>query len=147
MERKNSGEGEKREGRGQRRKNQRASHFTLPLTSSSPNKGGGVVSDLTTAADRGSTYGILLMGNTLGSCFGPLFGGLISSGFGWRAIFWFLFIVGSCSLILILFFQPETLRKLVGNGKCRQLFNLSPFGFCCSPFNLSPSQAPNQLLR
>lgn len=72
---------------------------------------------LFTPSERGSVYGALQMANTLGAALGPLFGGLIDDGFGWRAIFWFLFVVGALSLTMILFFQPETLRKLVGNGK------------------------------
>jgi len=50
---------------------------------------------------------------------GPVIGGGLTQGFGWRAIFWFLAIfTGSHFLVMLLFF-PETQRKIVGNGSIR----------------------------
>lgn len=47
---------------------------------------------------------------------GPVIGGGLTQGFGWRAIFWFLVIfTGSHFVVMVLFF-PETQRRIVGNG-------------------------------
>lgn len=47
---------------------------------------------------------------------GPILGGVLASSLGWHWIFWFLCIVGSACLLMILFTLPETARCLVGNG-------------------------------
>lgn len=47
---------------------------------------------------------------------GPVLGGLLAGGFGWRAIFWFLVAFAGSAIILILLFCPETLRRVAGNG-------------------------------
>lgn len=52
----------------------------------------------------------------LGQSIGPVIGGIITEYFGFHAIFWFLFLLGSCALLLILLFLPETLRRIAGNG-------------------------------
>jgi len=52
----------------------------------------------------------------LGQSIGPVIGGIITEYFGFHAIFWFLFLLGSCALFLILLFLPETLRRIAGNG-------------------------------
>eukprot|EP01031_Cornospumella_fuschlensis_P013723 gene13723-16774_t len=41
----------------------------------------------------------------------PLLGGYVSAWFGWRAIFWFLALVGLAALLLCLFFLPESLPE------------------------------------
>lgn len=43
-------------------------------------------------------------------------GGILGHFLGWRWIFWFLFIISSVLCTVLVFFLPETLRKLVGNG-------------------------------
>lgn len=52
----------------------------------------------------------------LGQSIGPVIGGIITEYFGFRAIFWFLFILGGVTLALIVLFLPETLRRVAGNG-------------------------------
>jgi predicted MFS family arabinose efflux permease len=47
---------------------------------------------------------------------GPVIGGGLTQGFGWRAIFWFLAIFTGSHFIVMLLFFPETQRKIVGNG-------------------------------
>lgn len=52
----------------------------------------------------------------VGTALAPLIGAAVTTGFGWRATFMFLFIYSAtCTVALILFLQ-ETMRKLVGNG-------------------------------
>lgn len=47
---------------------------------------------------------------------GPVIGGILSEYLGFRAIFWSLVILSGLSLTWILFFLPETLRSIAGNG-------------------------------
>ncbi|KAJ5240920.1 uncharacterized protein N7469_002511, partial [Penicillium citrinum] len=78
--------------------------------------GAGVIGDITTSAERGSLIGIFGGVRMLGQGVGPVFGGLLSQYLGFRAIFWFLTILSGISLFSILFFLPETLRSVAGNG-------------------------------
>jgi MFS family permease len=55
----------------------------------------------------------------MGQSIGPVFGGLITQYLGFRAIFWFLFILATISLGTILLLLPETLRSIAGNGTVR----------------------------
>ncbi|KAL5361829.1 major facilitator superfamily domain-containing protein [Aspergillus floccosus] len=76
----------------------------------------GVISDIATAAERGSYMGLVTAGTVLGPALGPVIGGLLAQYLGWRAIFWFLTILGGAIVIQMLLFFPETARKIVGNG-------------------------------
>ncbi|KAJ5736371.1 uncharacterized protein N7483_001496 [Penicillium malachiteum] len=78
--------------------------------------GAGVIGDITTSAERGSLIGIFGGVRMLGQGIGPVFGGILSQYLGYRSIFWFLTILASISLISIIFFLPETLRSIAGNG-------------------------------
>ncbi|KAJ5958883.1 uncharacterized protein N7479_006033 [Penicillium vulpinum] len=78
--------------------------------------GAGVIGDITTSAERGSLIGIFGGVRMLGQGVGPVFGGLLSQYLGFRSIFWFLAIASGISLFSILFFLPETLRSIAGNG-------------------------------
>ncbi|RCI01913.1 hypothetical protein CU098_006809 [Rhizopus stolonifer] len=66
--------------------------------------GAGTIGDISTPSERGGNMGILSMG------------GIVTYELGWRWIFWLLVIMASTVWLLQLFFLPETLRKLVGNG-------------------------------
>jgi predicted MFS family arabinose efflux permease len=50
---------------------------------------------------------------------GPVIGGSITQELGWRWVFWFLVILTSSQLFVILLFVPETQRDIVGNGGVR----------------------------
>ncbi|CAG8364745.1 unnamed protein product [Penicillium salamii] len=78
--------------------------------------GSGVISDITTRADRGGFMGIFQAGLLVPVAVGPVIGGGISGSLGWRAIFWFLAIYSGVFLVSLLVLLPETLRSLVGNG-------------------------------
>lgn len=52
----------------------------------------------------------------LGQGVGPVFGGVLAQYLGFRSIFWFLVILSVLSLLSILFFLPETIRTVAGNG-------------------------------
>lgn len=63
---------------------------------------------------------------------GPVMGGALANELGWRWIFWFLTILGSSQLLVMLLSFPETQRNIVGNGSRLasgvywSLFNLLP---------------------
>ncbi|GLI79722.1 nuclear aminoacylation-dependent tRNA export pathway component [Penicillium ochrochloron] len=78
--------------------------------------GAGVIGDITTSAERGSLVGVFGGVRMLGQGIGPVFGGILSEYLGYRSIFWFLTILSGFSLFSILFFLPETLRTVAGNG-------------------------------
>nr|POF14990.1 itaconate transport protein [Quercus suber] len=61
--------------------------------------GAGVIADIAPASHRGSYIG--------------WFSGRSA---GWRSIFWFLVAFSGMSVVLILLFLPETLRRVAGNG-------------------------------
>jgi multidrug resistance protein len=78
-----------------------------------------VVADIVTSAERGNYIGITILPIVLAPSFGPVLGGLLSQYLGWRWIFWFLAILAAVNLTLMVFFFPETCRKLVGDGSIR----------------------------
>lgn len=51
-----------------------------------------------------------------GQAIGPVIGGVLNGKWGFRSIFWLLFVMGSVVLIALLVFLPETQRKIAGNG-------------------------------
>ncbi|KAI8625967.1 major facilitator superfamily domain-containing protein [Xylariaceae sp. FL1651] len=78
--------------------------------------GAGTVADVTEPAKRASRMGIFLLGPNLGPVLGPLIGGQFSTPSLWRWIFGFLSIACFPVYLTVVFFLPETLRSLVGNG-------------------------------
>ncbi|KAF4632081.1 hypothetical protein G7Y89_g6043 [Cudoniella acicularis] len=76
----------------------------------------GVVADIVTSAERGIYIGYASVGGILGPAIGPPIGGLLSKFLGWKWIFWFLTIFSASVFIPLLFFFPETCRKVVGDG-------------------------------
>ncbi|KAK0624561.1 major facilitator superfamily domain-containing protein [Bombardia bombarda] len=78
--------------------------------------GAGVIGDITTAKERGGFMGSFGGIRMLGQSIGPVVGGIITEYFGFHAIFWFLFVLGSLALGFILLFLPETLRRIGGDG-------------------------------
>ncbi|KAI9479606.1 major facilitator superfamily domain-containing protein [Zychaea mexicana] len=72
--------------------------------------GAGVIGDITTPAD---IFTSCAMSST---AIGPVIGGVIAQKLSWRWIFWVLLVMGAIGLFTVLFFLPETLRSLVGNG-------------------------------
>ncbi|KDR78741.1 hypothetical protein GALMADRAFT_223989 [Galerina marginata CBS 339.88] len=79
--------------------------------------GAGVIGDISTRAERGGFYGIFTIGPTTGPALGPVIGGALAQRFGWRSSFWFLCIASSICVVVIVLFQPETLRHIVESGR------------------------------
>lgn len=78
-----------------------------------------VIADTVTSAERGKYIGITMLPIVLAPSLGPVLGGVLSQYLGWRSIFWFLTILAAITLVLMVFFFPETCRKLVGDGSIR----------------------------
>jgi multidrug resistance protein len=78
--------------------------------------GNGVMSDVVTSAERGGYIAWVSLGTQLGPALAPTIEGLLGQYVGWRAIFWFLVIVGGVYLTVYVFFVPETARAVVGDG-------------------------------
>ncbi|EFX02301.1 major facilitator superfamily transporter [Grosmannia clavigera kw1407] len=74
------------------------------------------VADVATRQQRGRYIGLAALGSSMGPALGPLIGGLLDHFLGWRAIFWFLAVLGGVLLLAILTCMPETCRNVVGNG-------------------------------
>lgn len=75
-----------------------------------------VAADISTAAERGTYMGLVNGGALAGPAIGPLIGGILAQFLGWRAIFWFLVILGGAIMVPIIVAFPETGRNVVGNG-------------------------------
>ncbi|KZT55452.1 MFS general substrate transporter [Calocera cornea HHB12733] len=76
----------------------------------------GTIMDIAASHERGIFLGISGMGPQLGSCIGPVIGGLLTGSLGWRSTFWFLLISSGTTFTVELLFLPETLRAIVGDG-------------------------------
>ncbi|KAI4909162.1 hypothetical protein J4E85_011634 [Alternaria conjuncta] len=76
----------------------------------------GVVADVCVPSERGQMLGPISMAMNLGTCVGPVVGGVVaytSGNINW--VFWALFIVGGVLLIGVGALLPETARNMVGN--------------------------------
>lgn len=78
--------------------------------------GYGVAADIASAEERGKYMGSMSSGVMTALSIGPILGGLLSRGFGWRSVFWFLLIVSGSFLVTYIITMPETSRRLVGDG-------------------------------
>ncbi|KAL4756746.1 major facilitator superfamily domain-containing protein [Aspergillus foveolatus] len=77
----------------------------------------GIVADVCVSSERGKTMAWVSIALNLGTCLGPVIGGLVaylSGNIEW--VFWALFIVGLLLFLIVGMFLPETARNLVGNG-------------------------------
>lgn len=89
----------------------------------------GVVGDFTTRKTRGWFMGVTSGFSLIGNCFGPLVGGGLASGLGWRSIFWFLTIGSGFCFCILLVFLPETNRFVASDGSYypNRFINRSPY--------------------
>ncbi|KIK00047.1 hypothetical protein K443DRAFT_132841 [Laccaria amethystina LaAM-08-1] len=73
--------------------------------------GAATLADIFEPAERGTKMGVYYMAPLLGPAIGPIFGGALTTGFNWRAIFWFLSIVSGSSFLAFLLFFRDTFRR------------------------------------
>ncbi|KAM0260083.1 hypothetical protein ACHAQJ_003008 [Trichoderma viride] len=83
--------------------------------------GGGVVSDLFEAENRGFAMAIFSAGPLFGPVLGPICGGFIAEGAGWRWIFWVLVIVGGTFTLFVMIFNRETNPAVIIKHKTERL--------------------------
>ncbi|WWD16739.1 hypothetical protein CI109_101170 [Kwoniella shandongensis] len=89
--------------------------------------GYGCVTDVAEPRERGKYASYFQLGAMAGPAFGPLLGGILTQGLGWRSIFWFLAIATGVLIVPLILFLPETLRSIVGDGSMPPpAFNASP---------------------
>ncbi|KAF2470878.1 MFS general substrate transporter [Lindgomyces ingoldianus] len=81
--------------------------------------GNGVIQDITPPAERGGFISFYQAIRNFSIAIGPVLGGLLANFFGFRSIFVFLLILSSLTLLAIIIFLPETLRRIAGNGELR----------------------------
>lgn len=98
--------------------------------------GGGVLSDLWRADERGMAVALYSLAPILGPALGPILGAWIAERSTWRWCFWSVTIFGVCVQVLIYFTLPETygprilywkaenLRKETGNQELRTEYEL-----------------------
>ncbi|KAF5347001.1 hypothetical protein D9756_011026 [Leucocoprinus leucothites] len=75
--------------------------------------GAATLADIFEPAERGTKacMGIYYIAPLLGPALGPIVGGALTSGLGWRSTFWFLTIVSGSSWLAFLLFFRDTFRK------------------------------------
>ncbi|KAK0445989.1 vacuolar DHA amino acid exporter [Desarmillaria tabescens] len=69
------------------------------------------LADIFEPVERGAKMGIYYISPLLGPSLGPVFGGILTTGFNWRAPFWFLAILAGTVFLCFLFFFNDTFRK------------------------------------
>jgi len=73
--------------------------------------GAATLADVFDPHERGTKMGVFYMAPLLGPSLGPILGGALTTGFNWRAIFWFLTIVAGASLLSFVLFFKDTFRR------------------------------------
>ncbi|PBK67294.1 vacuolar DHA amino acid exporter [Armillaria solidipes] len=73
--------------------------------------GAASLADIFDPEERGTKMGIYYISPLLGPSLGPVFGGVLTTGFNWRAPFWFLAILAGSVFLCFLFFFKDTYRK------------------------------------
>ncbi|OJJ07712.1 hypothetical protein ASPVEDRAFT_142192 [Aspergillus versicolor CBS 583.65] len=76
----------------------------------------GVIADIACPQERGGFMGTNAGIRMLGQGIGPVIGGLLNDAWGFRSIFWLLFVMSAIVLGALLVFLPETQRSRAGNG-------------------------------
>ncbi|KAK5992104.1 Citrate exporter 1 [Cladobotryum mycophilum] len=76
----------------------------------------GVIADIAAPSERGGFMGANAGIRMMGQAVGPIIGGALNQVWGFRSIFWLLFVMSLLVLVLLLIFLPETQRSVAGNG-------------------------------
>jgi MFS family permease len=80
----------------------------------------------------------------MGQAIGPVIGGLLNSGWGFRSIFWFLFAFSAIVLGALVIFLPETQRSIAGNGSVPLTGLHKPLAYTINPPSIW-SNAPSKV--
>ncbi|KAH7890654.1 MFS polyamine transporter [Phlebopus sp. FC_14] len=88
---------------------------------------GGLIADLWGPTHRGPATSLVMGWTFLGSCTGPVIGGLvIQSGLGWRWIFWIMMIFAFVCMVITIFCLPETFAPILLQKKAIALRRADP---------------------
>lgn len=83
--------------------------------------GGGLISDLFRADQRGLATSLYSLGPLFGPVIGPICGGFIGQRIGWRWVFWILLISSACFTIVIECLTRETNPRVLIHRKVKRL--------------------------
>ncbi|KAH6911807.1 major facilitator superfamily domain-containing protein [Coprinopsis sp. MPI-PUGE-AT-0042] len=72
--------------------------------------GSATLADIYEPYERGTKMGVYYIAPLLGPALGPIFGGVLTTGLNWRAIFWFLAIACGTSVLSFVCFFKDTFR-------------------------------------
>ncbi|KAF8959126.1 major facilitator superfamily domain-containing protein [Flammula alnicola] len=72
--------------------------------------GAATLADIFEPSERGAKMGVYYVAPLLGPALGPIAGGVLTSVWNWRAIFWFLSIVCGTTLLCFILFFHDTFR-------------------------------------
>ncbi|OBR12589.1 major facilitator superfamily transporter [Colletotrichum higginsianum IMI 349063] len=81
--------------------------------------GNGVIQDISPPAERGKFISFYQAIRNFSIAVGPVLGGVLANFLGFRSIFVFLLALSSAVTLVIVFFLPETMRAIAGNGSLR----------------------------
>ncbi|KAJ6520630.1 major facilitator superfamily domain-containing protein [Mycena vulgaris] len=73
--------------------------------------GAATLADIFDPVERGTKMGVYYMAPLLGPSLAPIMGGALTTGFNWRAPFWFLAVVSGLSCLSIFVFLKDTFRR------------------------------------
>ncbi|OAX40731.1 vacuolar DHA amino acid exporter [Rhizopogon vinicolor AM-OR11-026] len=73
--------------------------------------GAATLADIYEPHQRGTMMGVYYSAPLLGPSLGPIIGGGLTQGLGWRAVFWFLVVWGGVIILAFLFLFKDTFRK------------------------------------
>ncbi|KJA18906.1 hypothetical protein HYPSUDRAFT_144354 [Hypholoma sublateritium FD-334 SS-4] len=72
--------------------------------------GAATLADIFEPSERGTKMGVYYIAPLLGPAAGPVLGGILTAVWNWRAIFWFLSIIGGTASICFILFFEDTFR-------------------------------------
>ncbi|KAH6609038.1 hypothetical protein Trco_002384 [Trichoderma cornu-damae] len=83
--------------------------------------GGGTITDMVTQERRGTAMACFAIGPLLGPVVGPVVGGFITTGLGWRWVFWIMAILAGALSLLYFAFARETYASVLLRRKASRL--------------------------
>ncbi|KAJ5490911.1 hypothetical protein N7539_002478 [Penicillium diatomitis] len=93
----------------------------------------GVIADIACPEERGRFMGTNAGIRMTAQAIGPIIGGALNTRWGFRSIFWLLFILSAVVLSALLVFLPETKRTIAGNGSVEVSGFQKPFIYYLKP--------------
>ncbi|KAI5865180.1 MFS general substrate transporter [Durotheca rogersii] len=83
--------------------------------------GSGSIADIMPVEKRGRAMSVWALGPLLGPCVGPIAGGYLIQGAGWRWVYWLIVILGGILIPISLFCLRETFAPVLLEAKTQRL--------------------------